>query len=45
MSMNGLSLPEMLILKKEVKLPLILMFVRVVAFGTWVAYRGGGKSC
>lgn len=33
MSVIGLSLPEMIILKKVLKLPLILSFVGIVAFG------------
>ena len=36
MSVIGLSLPEMIILKKVVKLPLILIFVGVVASGIMV---------
>ena len=41
MSGIGLFLPEMIILKKKVKISLILMFVGVVASGAWVVYRGG----
>ena len=33
MSVIGLSLPEMIILKKVLKLPLILAFVSIVATG------------
>ena len=36
MSVIGLSLPEMIILKRVVKLPLILIFIGVVAFGIMV---------
>lgn len=36
MSVIGLSLPEMIILKKVIKLPLILIFVAVVASGIMV---------
>ena len=36
MSVIGLSLPEMIILKKVIKLPLILIFIGVVAFGIMV---------
>ncbi|MBU1743373.1 MAG: hypothetical protein KJ649_00525 [Proteobacteria bacterium] len=36
MSVIGLSLPEMIILKKVVKLPLILIFIGVVASGIMV---------
>lgn len=39
MSVIGLSLPEMIILKKVIKLPLIIMFVSIVATGiTIVGY-------
>jgi hypothetical protein len=40
----GLPLPEIINLKKVFKLPLILIFVEVVASGAWVVYRGG-KRC
>ncbi len=36
MSVIGLSLPEMIILKKVIKLPLILIFIGIVAFGITV---------
>jgi uncharacterized membrane protein YraQ (UPF0718 family) len=36
MSVIGLSLPEMIILKKVVKLPLILIFIGIVASGIMV---------
>ncbi len=36
MSVIGLSLPEMIILKKVLKLPLILTFIAIVAFGIMV---------
>jgi uncharacterized membrane protein YraQ (UPF0718 family) len=36
MAVIGLSLPELIILKKVIKLPLILIFVGVVAFGIMV---------
>ena len=36
MSVIGLSLPEMIILRKVVKLPLILIFIGIVAFGILV---------
>jgi hypothetical protein len=36
MSVIGLSLPEMIILKKVIKLPLIIIFVSVVATGIMI---------
>jgi uncharacterized membrane protein YraQ (UPF0718 family) len=36
MSVIGLSLPEMIILKKVIKLPLILIFISVVAVGIMI---------
>ena len=36
MSVIGLSLPEMIILKKVIKLPLILIFIGIVASGIMV---------
>jgi hypothetical protein len=36
MSTIGLSLPEMIILKKVIKLPLIIIFVSVVATGIMI---------
>jgi hypothetical protein len=36
MSVIGLSLPEMIILKKVIKIPLILIFIGIVAFGIMV---------
>jgi uncharacterized membrane protein YraQ (UPF0718 family) len=36
MSVIGLSLPEMIILKKVIKLPLIIIFISVVAAGIMI---------
>jgi uncharacterized membrane protein YraQ (UPF0718 family) len=36
MSVIGLSLPEMIILKKVIKLPLIIIFISVVATGIMI---------
>jgi uncharacterized membrane protein YraQ (UPF0718 family) len=36
MSVIGLSLPEMIILKKVMKLPLIIIFISVVAMGIMI---------
>src|SRR4030067_388721 len=36
MSVIGLSLPEMIILKKVIKLPLIIIFISVVAVGIMI---------
>jgi uncharacterized protein len=36
MSVIGLSLPEMIIIRKVVKLPLILMFIGIVAVGIMI---------
>jgi uncharacterized integral membrane protein len=41
MSMNGLSLPEIIILNKGVKLPLILIIIGMVVSGAQVVYREG----